>query len=53
MSGWSWVIAAGAGVVTVVSGLLVFDGYRSAWALGAAASVLLIISSSRAGKLSG
>jgi hypothetical protein len=53
MSGWSRVIAAGAAVAMVVSGLFVFEGYRSAWALGAAASVLLVISSSRAGKRSG
>ena len=53
MSGWSWVIVAAAGVAMVASGLLVFEGYRSAWALGAAASVLMVVSLSRAGKRSG
>jgi hypothetical protein len=53
MSRWRWVIVAAAGVAMVASGLLVFEGYRSAWALGAAASVLIVVCSSRAGKRSG
>jgi hypothetical protein len=53
MSGWSWVLVAAAGVAMVASGLLIFEGYRSAWALGAAAAVLLVVSSSITRKRSG
>jgi hypothetical protein len=53
MSRWSWVIVAAAGVAMVASDLLAFEGYRSAWALGAAAFVLIVVSSSRVGKRSG
>jgi hypothetical protein len=43
VSGSSRVLGAGAGVVMVVGGLLVFGGYRSGWVLGAAAAVALVI----------
>jgi hypothetical protein len=38
MSRWSRVLCAGAGVVMFVGGLLVLEGYRGGWALGAAAA---------------
>ena len=44
MSGWSRMLVAAGGVAMVASGLLIFEGYRSAWVLTAAAAVLVVVS---------